>query len=374
MHVDGRSACDLNACAMTTNSAYSGGAINVMGHSTITATDCKMVSNLASWGGALSTWGNTMVFAVACQMTSNNVTGTGGAVFVTGQSSFTATDSTMDSNFALDEGGAVYIAPLHPEPSNTIVVLIGCLVSQNSAYSAGGLAAGNYSHGTIQNSHFVSNHGTSQGDDVLVHKDGLVELSNSVFESCGAGIVSLGGNVRCDAADCFLVCTQCPSPQLATTTSPTASPSSWARSRMDFTTVGLACGSLALLCVIMTSVILVRRHGSREFGATSAGAADSDQSLLLLSNVEFNRAESNQASGVNQTASAAVNLVHTEEDTKTAPGVEMTQLLPWAVMMTSPAAIFVVNQSLRVVLWSFGKKKSVRSSLIRFLYHVYRYL
>ena len=254
----------------------------------------------------------------------------------------------MDSNFALGEGGAAYAAAsLRPELPNALV-LTGCLLSHNLAASAGGVAVGNDSHATVQGSHFVSNLATAQSNDVLVRKGGLLDLSSSVFELGGAGIVSLGGEVQCDAVDCFPnVCTQClvtPQPSTDSSTDSARRNSLYLKAAVGV----VVCGCL-VLCVMLVSIKLVRHDRCRAFGVTSPpGLTDSDLSSLLLAQA-----------GMDQAASTTANLENAADAMAAVVQVEMTPVFPWPVMASSPAAIFVVDRTMRVVLWSSGKKASM---------------
>jgi len=101
-----------------------------------------------------------------------------------------------------------------------------------------------------------------------------------------------------------------------------------------------------VICIMLVSIKLVWRDRRRAFGATSPpGPTDSDLSSLLLAHA-----------GMDQAASTTVESAGV---TATVVEVEMTPVLPWPVMASSPAAIFVVDHTMRVVLWSSGKKTSV---------------
>ena len=197
------------------------------------------------------------------------------------------------------------------------------------------------------------------GGAALVHKDGHIVLLDSNFHanlagnsSDGVGIVNLGGDVQCDAADCLPVCTECQLSSAPTKSPPTSHPtvairaemkgSSWSgSSRLASAFVG---GGLAMLSAGI--VVAWRRRTGRyhcfAFDAITPVALGSE------SHEGRTRADSNEQP-----------LLRSDTRTAEPNSVERNavELVPSSVMLRStlsgsPAPIFAIGSDLHIVLWS----------------------
>jgi hypothetical protein len=118
----------ISACTFDTNSAGSGGAIDVEGW--ITVTGSAMVDNSATDGGAISAEVYPLVM-VNSTLSGNMATANGGAIYSASQSAVALTDCTVSGNSAGAEGGGVFSS------GSQAVALVNTIVGDNSATTAG---------------------------------------------------------------------------------------------------------------------------------------------------------------------------------------------------------------------------------------------
>ena len=206
------------------------------------------------------------------------------------------------------------------------------------------------------------------GGAVLLSEGGVADLRHSTFEenvdatSCGIGVVNLGGEVHCDLAGCFPVCTACqsspptsqptlehgqsppptprPSFKGVLSLSPSSQPTVASKpSRAQIKTAAVVVGFV----LVVIGVVMVRRTWSRGVGLHHVGETQfpsNQQSLLRLGDARNDNADE----------------------------TEMVQLVESPVMRShefSPAPVFAVARgSMRIVLWSPGMNETAPMALI----------
>ena len=180
------------------------------------------------------------------------------------------------------------------------------------------------------------------GGAVLVLDDAEIDLVNSLFESnydgsnydaSGVGVVSLGGQVQCDVEDCLPVCTSC----LRETVSPSPHPAAPSTNEENATVPTVIASTSALLVLVLVGLLTLRHrlnatsvtcHVGLEHAAASFELPDTISTLPLTRYL------------LEDTS------VHNPPD----PHVS------FELLRVSRAAIFVVDRSLRVELWSAGMR------------------
>ncbi len=184
--VDASGTLILTQTKLENHTARTGGALFLLGNSTLTVSQATFTGNTASGatspGGAIATSGSGIVLNVADSTFRNNtaVTG-GGAIFSTG--TLTVTDSTFESNRAeavgssqSSRGGAIFSS------STTMLSIESSTFSQNSSISRGS--------------------GQSTGGAVAADTSTTVTITSSTFErnvataAAGAtGTIRVGGGL-----------------------------------------------------------------------------------------------------------------------------------------------------------------------------------
>ena len=368
-------------CAMTSNSAKWGGAVGTYGASSIAVINCTMNSNVAlNFGGAVYAEEYSTVTTVASVMTSNSALG-GGAVFASDNSSLSATDCSFSSNRADGQGGGLF---LYGSNGSLAATMVDCRLWDNTASSGGALVVANGCFSHIRASRFESNSADAVGGAIVVHRDGTLELVDSLFASNvagnetddGVGVVNLGGQLFCDTHGCLSVCTACrdeteePSPSPAPVammpvpTVPVTMP--WARgsmpptrraeTRKSWPLIGTcAVVSTFLLLVVIVGTWVHRRTPTtcfaREVYTAQPTQEDSRWGIQLNLNSDAHQDLLMPTFSRDDSAARGDGSVASSEVSRDDSGYS-------SAMISSPAPIFVVNRDMRVKEWSPGMKSA----------------
>ena len=291
-------------CTMTSNSASSGGAVYAEDGSTVTTTDCSMTSNSASSGGAVYAKDGSTVTATDCSMTSNSAS-SGGAVYAEEGSTVTATDCSMTSNSA-SSGGAVYA-----EEGSTVTAT-DCTMTSNSAYWYGG------GHASLSATPASPSQPT-------------VPQPTIPQPTVGQGLTPPPK----------------PRPNIEeglSPSQPTSRPSVARISKQSsrpITTTVLVLGCVVLFLMINLSVVVVRglRRGGFAFHRTGE--------IQIVSIAQPDLIEQPLLGDATRSSSSA--------DTSAADAVELIMASSaMGAYKMSPAPVFVVARSMRIILWSPG--------------------
>ena len=438
-YIDYGSTATTTNCSMISNHAsWWGGAIAAGDDSTLTVTDCTMTLNSATWGGVLSADDRSTVVAKDCTMTSNSATG-GGVLYTDHNSAVTATDWTTRSNSAGLRGGTVYsagdstvamrdctmtsnramIGGAVSAEDDAVVTVTSCVISSNSAgwggafltdYSAtvaamhctmtsnsarwGGAVVAGWNRSsltpattTLTNCVLASNTAFGGGAALLVLKDGIADLINSVFQSNvgndgddGVGVVNLNGQLQCDVAiGCLPVCTVCrdeevPSlpptrpPVIQVTATPTDATMSHTVESGGLTTaqtfvISALCAFFFLACLTIAEQPCRLPEGEESAGVEAnllqSPLMDRDRLEQSRTNTAVNidgiATEHSSANKNPPTASRSPNQNEKEvELAETRSETRNRVPLPWSAIESSPAPIFVIDGEMRITSWSQG--------------------
>ena len=190
---------------------------------------------------------------------------------------------------------------------------------------------------------------------MLVLGGGTVELVGNTFESnydaktLGVGVVNLGGQVQCDVEHCLPVCTICLDDGWETL-SPTSHPAALPNNEQVGTlTAVVACVS-TLLVLVLVGLFTVRRR----LNATTSATCDDG---LAQTGPERGSFELPYTFGDSETLTSRL----LDGSVETSPDPPDPLVAYFALLRASLAAIFVVNQSLRVELWSAGNRLAAQS-------------
>ena len=194
------------------------------------------------------------------------------------------------------------------------------------------------------------------GGAVLVLDDAEIDLVNSLFESnydgsnydaSGVGVVNLGGQVQCVVESsglhltnrlCLPVCTSC----RWETTSPTPHPAAPPTNEQNATEPTVIASISALLVLVVVGLLTVR-HRLNATSVTCSGGLE-------------------RAAGTFELTTDAISR-HLLEDSSVPNPPDPH--VSFALLRVSRAAIFVVNRSWRVELWSAGNRLAARSKHAR---------
>ena len=181
---------------------------------------------------------------------------------------------------------------------------------------------------------------------MLVLGGGTVDLVSTLFESnydakgSGVGVVNLGGQVQCDVANCLPVCTRCLDDDwetLSPTSRPAASPTNEQNA-----TLPTVVASVSTLFVLVLVGLWTMRH--RLNTATSVTCDDGLEQAPGPGTFELPDTIRTQQTLTSHLLDSSVETPPNPRD----PHVS------FALLRGSRAAIFVVDRSLRVELWSAG--------------------
>ena len=169
---------------------------------------------------------------------------------------------------------------------------------------------------------------------------GTVELwstlvtTNYDAETSGIGVVNLGGQVQCDVEHCLPICTICLDVGWVTL-SPTSQPATSSTNDQKATVPTVIASISALLVLVLVGLSTVRHR----LNATSVTCDD----------------------GLQQAAAGGVELPDTTSTRLTSHLLEDSSVqkspdphVSFELLRASRAAIFVVDRSMRVELWSAG--------------------
>lgn len=182
-------------CLFQGNSCYSnGGAVYIQQNSLPVFEGCRFFTNEASEkGGAVYSTGSSPVFS-GCEFSGNIATNGGGAVYELGEGSikvgpdnyFRNCEFTGNSvtSTTINGGGAIFF-------NSTSANVVHCVFSDNSAGAFGGALIGAQYSGTITNSTFAENNSTYGGafydERGTVTFVGCLFSNNSAFSHGGSG-------------------------------------------------------------------------------------------------------------------------------------------------------------------------------------------
>jgi len=160
-----------------------GGGITVFGAPTFIVRESSISGNVATRGGGihvayLQTGGSV---SLASSTISYNSAGQGGGIHIREltYSSVSLADTVISDNVSSAEGGGIYLEAETPGAVGySPVTLANCMLSENSAYSGGGIFSTSTSL-TLEGC-TVSNNSASYGGGIASSGD-IVTLSNSVF-------------------------------------------------------------------------------------------------------------------------------------------------------------------------------------------------
>ena len=207
------------------------------------------------------------------------------------------------------------------------------------------------------------------GGAVVVHSGGLVDLAASVFASNyvngtdGNGIINLGGEVHCETT-CRPVCTLCqqvdrdaPSPnptqlppnptQVIPNTPPFPSADTTSGFSAPSFAIAISAGAIAILLTLLgCSILMVFRSCIKSRAAEQTSQQEVGTFELL------------DCANSGLPTRAANQLIVGSELDFIEPPEKCTQL-PVSIctmMRSSPAATFVVNRAMRIIIWSPGER------------------
>ena len=207
------------------------------------------------------------------------------------------------------------------------------------------------------------------GGAIVVSSGGVVDLAESVFESnyvngtLSDSIVNLGGEVHCSIT-CLPVCTSCqhnddgaaaPSPNPTTQVVPKLLPfptlapkSSPAVPFPVSAPLFFAVSAVALVLLLGAAIFCLRHFWVWRYNAASRAAEQrppQGSGSCELLGCTTDKLIVDDSSGLDY-----VELEHAERWTQLLDPVQVCTM-----MRASPAAVFVVNQAMRIILWSPGK-------------------
>ena len=224
---------------------------------------------------------------------------------------------------------------------------------------------------------------------MLIDIRGAVDLLHSVFLSIEAngtassGIVNLGGEVRCDPAECLPVCTSCRNDAADTPTSlpttlpavppaalPTAlpTPSPMASRESTFSVMPISLLSALAALVLGGGVAVWRRRrcatsGPVEQQTTGVEMGDGLPTEPLLFDCmtvahvgddERLAVQTQEHEDPSSFSSAPAPLVPLGVDPSLDEAPAQDLNMSFLALRSSPAPIFVVDTAMRIVLWSRG--------------------
>jgi predicted outer membrane repeat protein len=199
------------SCTITKNTADSGGGVSPAYRSALTMIDCTISENSAPGsGGGICCWHNSSLVMTDCVVWGNsapgttlNVNGNGGGIFCGRNSELTLTNCRILDNAAGINGGGMMcwdhsaLTMSHCEvigntsgrwsggigSERSVLVLINCLIAQNSAAMYCGGVQGTYTDSSlsIRNCTVVGNSAGQSGGGVNCWGGASLTVTNSIF-------------------------------------------------------------------------------------------------------------------------------------------------------------------------------------------------